>query len=136
MAAAIVTDIDAVIDTKLYWAPVRDLHEGKYLVAVLTSETTRRRFAPLQSRGQWGARDFHKVMWTLPIKEFESHDPLHTDIAEASPRAETVAAKVPLKDNTYFVTARRQIRTALAENGVSVEIDALVNELLESNRIS
>ena len=111
MAAAVVTDSDAVIDTKLYWASVQDISEAHYLVAVLTSEATRRRFAPLQSRGQWGARDFHKVMWTLPIKEFDSDYPLHTAIAEAGRHAETIAAQVPLREGIYFTTARRRIRT-------------------------
>ena len=126
MAAGIVTDRNAVIDTKLYWAPVRDISEAHYLVAVLTSEATRRRFAPLQSRGQWGARDFHKVMWTLPIAEFDPANPLHTALATAGHHAQTIAAQVPLKESTYFITARRQIRRALAQDGVAMKIDRLV----------
>ena len=84
--------------------------EAYYLIAVLTSETARRRVAPLQARGQWGARDFDKVMWTLPIGEFDVDYKLHADIAAAGRRAETIAAEVPLNEGIYFVTARRQIR--------------------------
>ena len=69
-------------------------------------------------------------MWTLPIAEFDPANPLHTALATAGHRAETVAAQVPLNDNTYFITARRQIRIALAEDGVAGEIDNLVEELL------
>ena len=130
MVAALVTDASAVIDHKLYWAPVESREEAYYLITVLTSETARRRVAPLQARGQWGARDFDKVMWTLPITKFEPDNPLHTALAFAGHHAETVAAQVPLKDGVYFVTARRQIRTALATDGVAGEIDGLVEELL------
>ena len=136
MAAAVLTDPEPVIEHKLYWAAVRSLSEARYLIAVLNSEAARRRVATLQSRGQWGARDFDKVMWTLPIKEFDSDDPLHTALATAGHRAETVAAQVPLKEGVYFVTARRQIRRALAEDGVASEIDELVTELIGPGRES
>ena len=45
--------------------------------------------------------------------------------------AENVAATVPLKEGVYFVTARRQIRQALTEDGVAGEIDKLVEEFLQ-----
>ena len=130
MAAAIVTDAESVVENSLYWAAVRDYSEARYLVAVLTSEATRRRIASLQARGQWGARHFHRVMWTLPIAEFNAANPLHAALVTAGHHAETVAAQVPLKETTYFITARRQIRTALAEDGVAGEIDGLVEDLL------
>ena len=82
MIAAVVSDPEAVIDHKLYWAPVQSHEEARYLVAVLTSETARRRVVSLQSRGQWGPRDFDKVMWTLPIAEFDSSNPFHAALAE------------------------------------------------------
>ena len=106
--------------------------EARYLIAVLTSETARRRVAPLQARGQWGARDFDKVMWTLPIAEFDPANPLHAAIAAAGRRAEAVAATVPLKEGVYFITARRQIRQALADDGVAGKIDQLVKALLRT----
>ena len=85
MAAAVLENAEAVIEHKLYWAPVKSLDEARYLIAVLNSEAARRRVASLQSRGQWGARDFDKVMWTLPIAEFDPANPLHTALATASP---------------------------------------------------
>ncbi len=132
MVAAVISDREVVVDTSLYWAGVQSRAEAHYLVAVLTSETTRGRFASLQARGQWGARHFHKVMWTLPIREFDPDNPLHAEIASVGLRAELVAAEVPLKEGVYFVTARRQIRHALAEDGVAGEIDGLVEELLSA----
>ena len=132
MAAAVLEDDEAVIEHKLYWAPVKSLDEARYLIAILNSEAARQRVASLQSRGQWGARDFDNVMWTLPIAEFDPANPLHTALATAAHHAETIAAQVPLKEGVYFTTARRQIRTALAEDGIAVEIDSLVKELLKA----
>jgi hypothetical protein len=57
-AAAILRDGRAVVEHKLYWASVADEDEARYLTAILNSETARSRVAHMQSRGQWGARDF------------------------------------------------------------------------------
>ena len=64
------------------------------------------------------------------MAEFNAANPLHTTIVAAGHRAETVAAQVPLEEGVYFITARRQVRSALAEDGVAGEIDSLVEELL------
>ena len=132
MVAALVTDAEAVIDHTLYWAPVQSRDEARYLIAVLTSETARLRVEALQSRGQWGPRHFDKVMWTLPIAEFDPANPLHAALAAAGRHAQTIAAQVPLKESTYFTTARRQIRTALTDDGIAARIDDLTHELLRS----
>jgi len=129
-AAAILRAREALADTKIYWAPAGSMDEARYLVAVLNSETARRRVASLQSRGQWGARDFHKLMLDLPIPRFDPRDPLHKRLAKAGARAESVAASVRLRDGEHFTRARRRIRDALAADGVAAEIDRLVVALL------
>ena len=130
-AAAVLEDKDAVIEHALYWADVDTRDEARYLSAVLNSETLRATIEDRQARGQWGARHFDKLL-AGAIPPFDAANPLHANIAATGRRAETVAAEVPLKENTYFVTARRQIRTALADDGVAGEIDMLVMELLRS----
>ena len=70
-AAAIVEDRRVVIDHMLYWAAITTLEEGLYLASILGSEAARSRVENLQSRGQWGARHFDKVMFTLPIPRFD-----------------------------------------------------------------
>ena len=129
-AAAVVKDASAVVDHKLYWAAVREENEGHYLCAILNSETARSRVSHLQSRGQWGARDFDKVMLELPIPKFDSAEPLHRQLAELGRRAEDVAAGVALRENEHFVGVRRRIREALREDGVAGEIEGAVEELL------
>ena len=128
-AAAIVEDLSAVLDHVLYWAATGK-REAQYLTAILNSEAARSRVASMQSRGQWGARHFDKLMFELPIPLFDVNDKLHQELAAAAARAAQVAAKVPLKEGIYFVTARKHIRTALHDDGIAQEIEELVERLL------
>lgn len=130
-AAAILRDAAAVVEHKLYWAAVASEEEARYLEAILNSEAARALVAHLQSRGQWGARDFDKVMLSLPIPDFDSGNALHQRLAEAAARAETVAAPTDIS-GVGFVRARQLIRQALVAGGVASEIDELVRKLLEA----
>ena len=129
-AAALLRDRMGFIDHKLYWTTPQTEREARYLVAILNSDTARARVAHLQSRGQWGARDFDKVMLSLPIPRFDPANRLHRRLAQAAERAERVAAAVPVREGEYFVRTRQRIREALREDGVAQQIDALVAELL------
>lgn len=130
-ASTIIVDGQAVIDHKLYWMEVRELDEALYLCSIFNSETTRSRAEQWQSTGQWGARDFDKVVFNLPIPLFDAADPGHAALAAAAGRAEGVAAEVALKEGEHFTRARRRIRAALAEDGIAAEIDAMVAGLLD-----
>ena len=129
-AATFVEDTSAVVDHKLYWASTGH-REAQYLMAILNSEAVRRLIAHMQSRGLWGTRDFDKLMFEVLIPLFNANDPLHQELAAAAAHAAIVAAKVPLKEGTYFVTARKHIRTALHDDGIAQEIDELVTRLLD-----
>jgi hypothetical protein len=130
LAACVIDDPLPVVDHMAYWAPVRNHNEARYLLAILNSEPTRARVAAMQARGQWGARHFDKLVWELPIPEFDPRNPLHRDLARAGARAETLAAAVPLRDNAGFRAHRAAIRTALAESGLAAEIDTLAARLV------
>lgn len=130
-AACLLRDQRAVIEHKLYWTAPASEAEGRYLTAILNSETARARAAQYQSRGQWGARDFDKVIFNLPILRFDPEEALHRDLAAASARAEAAAALVELPENARFQRARALVRTALAEAGIAQTIDALVARLLD-----
>ena len=131
-AAAVLPDHHSIVEHKLYWSPVHSQSEADYLLAILNSETARGLVEHLQSRGQWGARDFDKVMFTLPIPRFDASNPLHKKLAKAAAHAEEVAATVPMKENTHFIKARQLIRAALQEDGIAAKIDDLVAQLLGS----
>ena len=107
-----------------------DVRRGNYLAAILNSETARSRVAHLQSRGQWGARDFDKVIFELPIPAFDSSVALHGELATAARLAEEVAASVILPPGVHFVRARSMVRDALRAQGVAQKIEALVATLL------
>jgi hypothetical protein len=130
-AACLLRDASYVIDHKLYWSAPADDAEAYYLVALLNSETARQRGESLQSRGQWGARDFDKVMFNLPIPRFDANNPLHNALAKTAREAETIAASVPLPENVKFQRARGLVRAALTEAGAAQKIDALVAKLLD-----
>jgi N-6 DNA Methylase len=129
-AAAIIRDKRAIIDHKLYWASIVDDGEARYLVAVLNSETIRARAEKWQSQGQWGARDFDKVAFNLPIPKFNSKTKLHSDLADLGSRAEKIAQSIP-RGEGHFTGARKRIREALDDASISERIDSLVGRLLD-----
>jgi hypothetical protein len=130
--AACILKEPTVIEHKLYWTSFQSLLEAAYLTAILNSETARSRVESLQSKGQWGARDFDKVMFNLPIPRFDPSDRLHNAIAEAAREAQSIAAAVALPENTKFQRARGLIRAALKDAGVAQKIDILVVQLLDA----
>jgi hypothetical protein len=130
-AACIIEDASQVVDHKLYWFAPSSKHEAYYLIAIINSETVRSRSESRQSRGQWGARDFDKVAFNLPIPRFDQGEKLHIGLAAAAEKAEKIAASVPLPDGVKFQKARALVRAALAEAGIAAEIDTLVARLLD-----
>ncbi|PPD45771.1 MAG: hypothetical protein CTY15_02610 [Methylocystis sp.] len=131
LAACVIRDPAYVIDHKLYWATVATEGEARYLAAIFNSETTRARAAQWQSRGQWGARDFDKVVFNLPIPRYDGKDKTHADLAKAAAKAEKIAAAVDLPESVKFQRARKMVRDALLGAGVAQEIDSLVARLLD-----
>lgn len=130
LSAATLHANDALIDHKAYWASVRSSAEAAYLTAILNSAAVLNKITDLQPHGQRDKRDFDNLVWTLPIPEYDDGEALHRDLAAAAVRAEAVAAIVPLADGSHFTAKRRAIRAALAEDGVTGEIEALVDALL------
>jgi len=128
-AAAVMRGAAGLIEHKLYWAAVEE-DEALFLAAILNSETARSRVAHLQSRGQWGARDFDKVVFELPIPAYDPSSALHAELAAAAQLAEDVAATVVLPPTMHFVGARSLIREALVAQGLAQRIEALVDTLL------
>ncbi|HVB89746.1 MAG TPA: hypothetical protein VND97_06050, partial [Beijerinckiaceae bacterium] len=131
-AACLVRDSTGVIDHMLYWTKTSSEEEALYLVAILNSETARARVAAYQSRGQWGARHFDKVIFNLPIPRFDPKSSLHKDLAAAASKAESIAAATSLPENVKFQRARGLVRAALTDAGLAAKIDALVASLLDT----
>lgn len=130
-AACLLQNRRTIIDHKLYWMKVLEEAEGHYLSALLNSETTRAQVERYQSRGQFGARDFDKVMFNLPIPRFNGKVALHRQLAEAGAEAERFASTVELPEGVRFQRVRGLVRAALAEAGISSKINGLVEKLLD-----
>ena len=132
-AAHIIRDKRIVLDHKLYWAKADCDEEASYLVAILNSETTRARAEKYQSRGQFGARDFDKVIWNLPIPRYDPKLKLHRNLAAAGAEAEAAAKLVELVEGEKFQRARKRVRDALIGNGIAAKIETLVEKLLDGS---
>ncbi|MDE3175152.1 MAG: N-6 DNA methylase [Pseudomonadota bacterium] len=130
-AACVLRDGVSVIEHKLYWGIASSEAEANYLCAILNSETSRKRVEAYQSRGQWGARDFDKVIFNLPIPRFDPKNKVHMALAKASAEAEDCAGAVALPEGVKFQRARALVRGALAEAGIAKRIDDLVSRLLD-----
>ena len=129
-AACIIRDERAVIDHKLYWTKPDTEQEAHYLCCLLNSEVTRARAEKYQARGQFGARDFDKVIWNLPIPRSDPKNKLHLQLAAAGAEAEAAALSVELVEGEKFQRARKRVRDALIEQGIAAKIDSLVEKLL------
>ncbi|MCA3554499.1 N-6 DNA methylase [Aestuariivirga sp.] len=130
-ASAILQDDRTIIDFALYWSKVKTIEEARYLSAFFNSEESRRRVEMYQSRGQWGARDFAKVMFNLNWPVFDPDSNLHRRLAAAAADAENLASTVEIPDGMKFQRARRLVRDALTEAGIAQKIDKLVARLLD-----
>ena len=124
-------DARALVDHKLYWAAASSKEEAQYLTAVLNSPALTQLLAPMQSRGEHNPRDFDMLVWRLPIPTFEPTDSAHAQLVELAAKAEKIAAKTDVNAHRTFQAQRRVIREALASQGVSEAIDALVIDLLK-----
>ena len=130
LAAAVIRNDQAIIDHKLYWAATKSRKEAKYLCAILNSEALRTKVARYQSQGQWGARDFDKYVFNLPIPRFDDGKPLHRQLARAAGKAEEVAESVEHTEGEYFIRTRQRIRCTLGKQGIARKLEALASKLL------
>lgn len=130
IAAARLEGNEAIIDHTLYWAAVESIEEGRYLVAILNSDSVHQRIEPLMSEGLFGKRHVDKYVFAASFPIFDSQSDLHVAIAEAAAEAERVAAELDLPEELKFTAARARVRDALEEGGLTAQIEKLVDELL------
>ena len=129
LAAAILSDVQGLVNNKLYWCAVTSEEEARYLLAVLNSPVTTEFVRPLMSYGK-DERDIHKHVWKLPIPEYDAQIPTLSRLAELGEEAERIATLLPLREEVHFSAQRRDIRNELSSTQITEEIDQLVFELL------
>ena len=114
--AALIHDVEVIVDYKLFWITCKDTIEAHYLLAIINSDALYELVTPLMSKGQFGARDLQKQLWKLPIPEFEPSQELHATIAEAGATAAAAAEKKLAElredrgDRLTVTIARRELR--------------------------
>ena len=71
-----------VADTVTYFCETANRQEASYLAAILNAPAIDKRVKPMQARGLWGPRHFHKKVLELPIPKFDVNSPVHRRLAE------------------------------------------------------
>ena len=129
LAAALITDNRAVINSGLYWATARNIKEGYYLCAILNSPVTTDLVRPYMSYGK-DERDIHKHVWEIPIEDFDDSKTSHERLASLGEQAALLASKTVISAELHFSAQRRQVRKAIGGTAIADEIDQLVFESL------
>jgi len=132
LTAAMVTDLEAVIDHMLYWGVASTVDEARYLTAVLNAPALNKLVEPYQSRGLFGPRHFDKYVWYAPVPEFDPTDERQRHLVTLGEEAEGIATQVKLPAGIGFQRARRLIRQALDDVGIADALDAELSSLLLS----
>ena len=86
--ATIIRDNHAILDTKLYQTECKSDEEAYYLTTLLNSGTLTTAAEIFMAKGLYGARDFHKHGWKLPIPRYNASDSLHLQLSELGKAAE------------------------------------------------
>ena len=86
--ATIIRNNHAIVDTKLYQTECQSDDEACYLAALLNSDALMEAAEAFMSKGLYGARDFHKHGWKLPIPPYDTSDQLHFHLSELGATAE------------------------------------------------
>ena len=137
--ATIIRDNHAILDTKLYQTECQSYDEACYITALLNSEALTAAVEIFMSKGLYGARDFHKHGWKLPIPRYHSSDSLHAHLSELGKAAEqecdTLIANsdIPTKPagDAQSRKARKLLRHEWQPNSATAQdIEAAVAELL------
>lgn len=130
LAAAITTDVRAIVEHKLYWAPAHSMSEARYLEAILNSPVLLERVKPLQNLGLFGERDFDKYVFMVPFPAWDSANDDHALIASLAQRAESVAEGVDTSSAVTFQQARKLVDGALEDDGVAAELAKAIDKVI------
>ena len=137
--AAVIRDSNAIMDRKLYQTICQSEHEAYYVLGVINSDGLATAAATFMTKGLYGARDFEKHGWKLPIPRYDSNEPLHVRLSELGATAEQECASIiansdimskPAGD-TQSRAARKMLRHEWQPNSaIAQAIEAAVAQLL------
>jgi hypothetical protein len=76
-----------IIHTTLYLYQTNNEDEAHYLTAVLNSSILNELVKPMQTKGAYGPRDFHKKPLEFPIPRYDFNNPVHRRLSELGKEA-------------------------------------------------
>ena len=137
--AAIIKDNYSVLDHKLFQTVCQSEEEAHYVLAIINSNALGTAAEMFMTKGLYGARDFHKHGWKLPIPRYDASVALHTRLSELGRTAEQECKA--LIDNSDILTkpagdpqsraARKLLRHEWQPNSATAQaIETAVAELL------
>ena len=137
--ATVISDDYAILDTKLYQTECQSESEAQYVAAIINSEALTAAVESFMSRGLYGARDFHKHGWKLPIPRYDAGNQLHTNLSKLGATAEQECRDLVAQSDimskpagrTQSDAARRLLRHEWQPNSSTArDIEVAVAELL------
>ena len=90
----VIGDNYAIVDRKLYQTKCRSEGEAYYLLAIINSDELEVAAATFMTKGLYGARDFEKHGWKLPIPLYEARNSLHARLSRLGKAAEQECADI------------------------------------------
>jgi hypothetical protein len=82
-----------IIHTTLYLYQTNNENEAHYLTAVLNSSILNELVKPMQTKGAYGPRDFHKKPLEFPIPQYDPNNPIHRRLSELGREAKEVVCR-------------------------------------------
>ena len=104
----VIGDNYAIVDRKLYQTKCRSEGEAYYLLAIINSDELEMAAATFMTKGLYGARDFEKHGWKLPIPLYEARNSLHARLSRLGKAAEQECADI-IADSDHRDQARRRL---------------------------
>lgn len=120
-----------ITDVKAYGFDTDNLEEAMFICAFLNAPIIDSLIKPMQSRGQFGARDIHKKVLELPMPKFDPKNRTHQELVRLATEAKAKAEKavIDLESKYSGIGKIRQLIKVEVQEEV-LKIDKIVRELL------
>lgn len=117
-----------VVSNKCYWIRAENEFEADYLTALLSSERIIELVNPLQTSGNYGPRDIHRIPFELAIPRFDASQSVHRELAELGHGCHLKVANYLAQSLVSLRRQRAEISSLLLSE--SAKIDALVRAMI------
>ena len=137
--AAVLEDLNTLVDSTLYRIECRSLEEAYYLSVIINSTTLSKEVRALMSKGAFGARDLTKQLWRLPVPEYDNNEPVHAKLSSLGRHLHSQVQtqwtmvreeRLALGKTISVKVARRVLREWLTKNPEAQKAELLVEQLM------